>query len=241
MQGSKYKRRMRTKRDRKERSKREGDRNPVMGWAEAKRQKWAIKQLIRKHNGCCALCGGRVELSEGSRQATVDHIIPVSRGGTDDITNLQLAHRDCNQARGCDHVVADLDLMPPMVRWLLENGAYLAGGQARHFKAYGKPKPESDWDVWVPIEKWRRCGAWVARAHRQGELELSVTGFGGLRVRPVESEDDAPWLDVWPDTFDGLVEHLKRYYPKREPVFYSIDSGFVGASGTYMEGPKDDG
>jgi 5-methylcytosine-specific restriction endonuclease McrA len=31
---------------------------------------------------------------------TIDHLLPVSRGGTNDVSNLDVAHRRCNIARG---------------------------------------------------------------------------------------------------------------------------------------------
>ena len=34
------------------------------------------------------------------RQATVDHIIPLSKGGAEDFTNLQLLCRKCNVEKG---------------------------------------------------------------------------------------------------------------------------------------------
>ena len=40
----------------------------------------------------CGACGPDVELE-------IDHIIPVSRGGTDDMKNLKTACRDCNRGK----------------------------------------------------------------------------------------------------------------------------------------------
>jgi 5-methylcytosine-specific restriction endonuclease McrA len=31
---------------------------------------------------------------------TFDHVIPVSKGGTNDLQNIRPAHRSCNSARG---------------------------------------------------------------------------------------------------------------------------------------------
>lgn len=45
---------------------------------------------------CCALCGMPIAFDE----ATLDHKIPISRGGSNRIANLQLAHLLCNQYKG---------------------------------------------------------------------------------------------------------------------------------------------
>lgn len=45
---------------------------------------------------CCALCGMPLTFEE----ATLDHIVPLSKGGTNDISNLQLAHKKCNWEKG---------------------------------------------------------------------------------------------------------------------------------------------
>lgn len=90
------KKRVRTKAERLDAS----DGAPL-GWAEAKRRRWAKRTLMTKQAGICALCGEQMRLAAGAPdEATFDHIVPVSRGGTDKITNLQLACRRCNEARG---------------------------------------------------------------------------------------------------------------------------------------------
>lgn len=44
----------------------------------------------------CHLCGKGVDLSI----ATIDHLIPVSSGGSNRIENLAIAHARCNRKRG---------------------------------------------------------------------------------------------------------------------------------------------
>lgn len=61
---------------------------------------YAIEKLrsrvIARDGYICGICGDLVCPTELS----VDHIIPIARGGTDDLTNLQVAHRVCNSRKG---------------------------------------------------------------------------------------------------------------------------------------------
>lgn len=62
------------------------------------RHKWLRSQLIRKHEGRCYLCGLAVVLGDETspRYATLDHVVPLSRGGRDAPDNLALACQECN-------------------------------------------------------------------------------------------------------------------------------------------------
>lgn len=53
-------------------------------------------RLHSMQNGRCALCGREILLAE----ATLDHRFPKSRGGSNALFNLQVAHGSCNQAKG---------------------------------------------------------------------------------------------------------------------------------------------
>ena len=48
---------------------------------------------MKLHYGCCAYCGE-------SKPLTRDHKIPITRGGTDDITNIVPACMRCNSRKG---------------------------------------------------------------------------------------------------------------------------------------------
>ena len=48
--------------------------------------------ILKMHDYCCAYCGDDAN--------TVDHIIPISKGGTDDPMNLVAACSRCNYAFG---------------------------------------------------------------------------------------------------------------------------------------------
>ncbi len=66
-----------------------------------------IVDYLRDRDGNnCGLCGKAMlfEVKTGpsgdKRGATIDHILPRSRGGADDLSNLQLAHWSCNNRKG---------------------------------------------------------------------------------------------------------------------------------------------
>jgi len=53
-------------------------------------------QVLKASNGRCALCG----CTEKDRPLDVDHILPRSRGGSNDISNLQVLCSKCNRSKG---------------------------------------------------------------------------------------------------------------------------------------------
>lgn len=60
-------------------------------------------EIYSRDNWVCQLCNKPVnrELTWPHKQcASLDHILPLARGGTNAITNLQLAHYSCNSRRG---------------------------------------------------------------------------------------------------------------------------------------------
>jgi len=53
-------------------------------------------QVLKDSNGRCALCG----ISAKERPLDVDHIIPRSRGGNNELSNLQALCSKCNRSKG---------------------------------------------------------------------------------------------------------------------------------------------
>lgn len=70
-----------------------------------------LKRLFEKSEGVCALCGGRCSWGDhymtdngafvaGATYPSIDHIIPISKGGLHEWSNIQLAHFYCNTLKG---------------------------------------------------------------------------------------------------------------------------------------------
>ena len=71
----------------------------------------SIEKLINRYKGKCALCGGEVDMNDyvitdeghhiaGNDYPSIDHALPVAKGGTHTWDNVQLAHRGCNSSKG---------------------------------------------------------------------------------------------------------------------------------------------
>jgi hypothetical protein len=62
--------------------------------------------LANRDGTDCSLCGDPIDLElrhPHLMRASVDHVVPVARGGTDDPENLKLAHLWCNQVKSDRH------------------------------------------------------------------------------------------------------------------------------------------
>ena len=79
----------------------------------AKSQRILIRKEIKnevyeRDHGICGICGKPV----GKDDYTIDHIIPLSSGGTNEISNYRVAHRECNllKASFSDEKLVDLSV-----------------------------------------------------------------------------------------------------------------------------------
>ena len=64
------------------------------------------RAIIRAKRLPCALCGEPIDYGikyPHPDAFTVDHVVPLSRGGTDSIKNLTAAHFRCNRAKSNGH------------------------------------------------------------------------------------------------------------------------------------------
>ena len=56
-----------------------------------------LAELCKEQQGICGICKQRIEPWE---RMHIDHIVPRSRGGSDERSNLQAAHAVCNLRKG---------------------------------------------------------------------------------------------------------------------------------------------
>lgn len=73
--------------------------------------KWMKEALLRGFGGRCAGCRKRLT----PNKTTFDHIVPASKGGMTEMTNLQVLCQRCNAAKGDQDVeVMDVELTFPL-------------------------------------------------------------------------------------------------------------------------------
>lgn len=69
-----------------------------------KRKRRIRQRMYKKQKGLCWICGERMAISVGAagsgKYASFDHLVPKADGGGNVQSNLRLAHKRCNSARG---------------------------------------------------------------------------------------------------------------------------------------------
>src|SRR5690625_189169 len=71
--------------------------------AGAETEPYTRDEIAERDGYTCQLCGGQVDMElkwPDPGFPSIDHVIPLSRGGSDLKTNIQLAHLRCNIAKG---------------------------------------------------------------------------------------------------------------------------------------------
>lgn len=61
------------------------------------------RKLVARGRPPCHLCGNEIDYEASHLEPlafTIDHIIPLAKGGLDEIDNIAAAHRQCNRAKG---------------------------------------------------------------------------------------------------------------------------------------------
>ena len=62
----------------------------------------SFKHIYNRDHGICQICGLPVPQDKSPNKlwaATIDHIVPLSKGGTHEPDNCQLSHRLCNSIK----------------------------------------------------------------------------------------------------------------------------------------------
>lgn len=54
------------------------------------------RRMYSNQNAICYICNKYMTFKD----ASVDHVIPLSKGGSSEEENLKLAHKDCNDKKG---------------------------------------------------------------------------------------------------------------------------------------------
>lgn len=101
------------------RESRADGRQPNPPWSDKRRDSWhrrravikgspqgepvLLSEIAQRDGWRCGICHRRVEAKAvypDPGSASLDHILPLSRGGTHEPSNVQLAHLRCNVAKG---------------------------------------------------------------------------------------------------------------------------------------------
>lgn len=78
--------------------------------------------ILRSDDFTCYICNRRVRTGKRNKArplGTIDHVIPTSRGGHDDIRNMKTCCEECNRAKDnlLLHELAIMQLTHPCFAW----------------------------------------------------------------------------------------------------------------------------
>lgn len=72
---------------------------------DRERKQWQLRTLLRRSGGKCEYCGKQCNrIDKHPDSATIDHVVPTTGGGSDNMSNLKLACHACNQSKGDSYV-----------------------------------------------------------------------------------------------------------------------------------------
>ena len=88
------------------------DKTKIARYYERDKLTWQEQHAIaQKSNDCCCHCGKKVFFGNiGSNKATVDHFIPLDRGGSNRDINMIMMCEDCNHEK--DNKIMGMDYIP---------------------------------------------------------------------------------------------------------------------------------
>ena len=156
-----------------------------------------VQQLGDASDWTCWICGGGIDRAgpaAGPWAASVDHVLPRARGGTNDPANLRLAHRRCNGARGSAlpelEWPRDLPVLDAAPVWPVVQRALRRPGDWELVGVLPDAEVAARAADWLAAAVPRIVGgAWEARRLRLGAGELETLSLRALPPQPVPPGD----------------------------------------------------
>ena len=72
-----------------------------------------LREAVKAKSDTCFYCGAL--LTENNR--TIDHIVPITKGGTNDYSNLVCVCNDCNQVKGGQTLSGVIHVLKEKIKW----------------------------------------------------------------------------------------------------------------------------
>lgn len=153
-------------------------------------------EVLRRDGFTCRYCGAKAPDVE----IHVDHVVPVSLGGSDDPTNLVAACRDCNAGKGTTmpdaELVAEVDDRAVRFMAALETAAEMRRQQRRESQLSEVEQAaafDKVWNVWhygpnrEPVPREDGWQISVNTFHGQGLTLDDMTDFVRIAMRSTSS------------------------------------------------------
>jgi hypothetical protein len=132
-------------------------------------------EVLKRDNYTCRYCGGTAP----DVVLTIDHVLPVALGGTDDPTNLVAACKDCNAGKSSTAPDAELvaDVAEDAARWaraIQQAAEELRQHTDRHGPVHDFFLTEwRRWDSeaqWLPSDYKKSIDGWIDSGLQPGDL-----------------------------------------------------------------------
>ena len=141
------------------------------------RERRQAREKLRKRDGdLCQICGEPLIFGEPMSQhhpelSTIDHIVAISRGGSNHISNLRLVHRRCNLARrdGINLEVAPLDWQGRPMTKIFE-GRFPCRFVARRSGGFAGISFATPGEILVRYHQLEKRHDWLARLKKEQTL-----------------------------------------------------------------------
>lgn len=139
---------------------------------------WSVKEpLLKETNGLCAHCGTQLDRYTN---LTIDHFIPLNKGGTNDSDNLTVLCEDCNQEKS--------DMILPAV-WYSHLGKKKKEQLKQNLYRYMQDTDYLSEDNLVPVDVFRiESVAEVTKRNKRIRMPVYINGIR------MTNDDGFMWL-----------------------------------------------